>query len=131
MNNTIMKAYAAVTLGAILAGTTHAVSGNGVVQWDIRRTPRHEEFQRLNRRLRKRDDTVLEVITNEKLRGGYFATCKVGTPGQDLTLQLDTGSSDIWVPDSGARVCREIGTQEGCALGACMEHLPSLQVGIA
>lgn len=131
MNNTIMKAYAAVTLGAILAGTTHAASGNGVVQWDIRRTPRHEEFQRLNRRLRKRDDTVLEVITNEKLRGGYFATCKVGTPGQDLTLQLDTGSSDIWVPDSGARVCREIGTQEGCALGACMEHLPSLQVGIA
>ncbi|KAL2158006.1 hypothetical protein VTH06DRAFT_4816 [Thermothelomyces fergusii] len=111
-----MRGYAAVAIGAILSGVVHASAVNGVVQWDIRRTHRQEELQRLNRRLRKRDDSVLEVITNEKIRGGYFATCKVGTPGQDLTLQLDTGSSDIWVPDSTARVCREIGG-EGCALG--------------
>ncbi|AEO53652.1 hypothetical protein MYCTH_2295287 [Thermothelomyces thermophilus ATCC 42464] len=111
-----MRGYAAVAFGAILAGAVHASAGNGVVQWDIRRTQRQEELQRLNRRLRKRANPVLEVITNEKIRGGYFATCKIGTPGQDLTLQLDTGSSDIWVPDSAAQVCREIGT-EGCALG--------------
>jgi elongation factor G len=34
-----------------------------------------------------------------------------------LTLQLDTGSSDIWVPDSTAQVCQQQGS-EGCTLGS-------------
>jgi len=111
-----MKGHAAVAVGAMLAGAVQASAGNGVVQWDIQRTQRQEEFKRLSKRLSKRADTVQEIITNEQARGGYFATCKLGTPAQDLTLQLDTGSSDIWVPDSGAQVCREAGS-EGCALG--------------
>ncbi|KAK4152531.1 mitochondrial elongation factor g 1-like protein [Chaetomidium leptoderma] len=97
----------------MLAGAVHAsFSSNGVVQWDIQRTQRSDEFKKL----KKRASTFEEVVTNERARGGYFATCRLGTPGQNMTLQLDTGSSDIWVPDSGAQVCRETGT-EGCALG--------------
>ncbi|KAJ8127100.1 hypothetical protein O1611_g6536 [Lasiodiplodia mahajangana] len=66
--------------------------------------------------VQRADGTVVEVISNEKMRGGYFASCSVGTPAQQLTLQLDTGSSDIWVPASTASVCGPQG--QGCALGS-------------
>jgi hypothetical protein len=112
-----MKGHSAVAVGALLARSAYASFGNGVVQWDIQRTQRREEFKRLL----KRADTLEEVITNEQARGGYFSTCRLGTPGQNLTLQLDTGSSDIWVPDSGAQVCRvSLNNRDGCALGSCM-----------
>jgi elongation factor G len=119
-----MKGHSAAAVGALLAArSAYASFGNGVVQWDIQRTQRREEFARLG----KRADTFEEVITNEQARGGYFSTCRLGTPGQNLTLQLDTGSSDIWVPDSAAQVCST--GREGCALGACMAPEPSPLLG--
>jgi elongation factor G len=120
-----MKGHTALAVGALLSGAAHASAGNGVVQWGIQRTQRREEFNRL----RKRADTFEEVVTNEKARGGYFATCRMGTPGQNLTMQLDTGSSDIWVPDSAAPVCQQAG-RGGCTLGTCMTPLgQSLSAG--
>jgi len=108
-----MKGRAVAAIGALIVGGAHAsASGNGVVQWDIQRSQRPQEF----RRLRNRASTFEETITNEQARGGYFATCRLGTPAQNLTLQLDTGSSDIWVPDSNARVCTKK-TGQGCTLG--------------
>ncbi|SPQ18362.1 1741a2b6-8dd7-4e65-998f-5ba5d78b271f [Thermothielavioides terrestris] len=98
-----MKGHSAAALGALLVGVVHPVAANGVVQWDIRRSQRSQEFTKL----RRRGSTFNEVISNDEARGGYFATCQIGTPGQNLTLQLDTGSSDIWVPDSKASVCRK------------------------
>ncbi|TGJ85703.1 hypothetical protein E0Z10_g3029 [Xylaria hypoxylon] len=90
-----------------------SVASAQVVQWDIQR--RGGPAPRLSRRA---DGSVEEVITNEKTRGGYFATCSVGTPAQDLTLQLDTGSSDIWVPANSASVCESSLEGEGCTLGS-------------
>ena len=90
-----------------------------MVQWDIQKRHSPQDLTRL----RKRASTYEEVITNEQSRGGYFATCRLGTPGQDLTLQLDTGSSDIWVPDSSAQVCSQH-TGGGCTLGSCMSRPP-------
>ncbi|KAK4196937.1 aspartic peptidase domain-containing protein [Triangularia verruculosa] len=102
-----------IVAGALFTGTVLAQRQDGIVQWGIqRRQPPSEGYNRL----RRRASTFEETITNEEARGGYFATCTLGTPGQDLTLQLDTGSSDIWVPDSVAKVCSKAGT-EGCALG--------------
>jgi elongation factor G len=114
-----MKGHSAAALGALLVGVVHPVAANGVVQWDIRRSQRSQEFTKL----RRRGSTFNEVISNDEARGGYFATCQIGTPGQNLTLQLDTGSSDIWVPDSKASVCRKFGNSGGCNLGACMAVL--------
>ncbi|KAL2021649.1 hypothetical protein VTK56DRAFT_7002 [Thermocarpiscus australiensis] len=112
-----MKRHDAAILGALLVGAVYATPGNGVVQWDIQKAQRPRELTRLGRRA----STFTEVITNEQARGGYFATCRLGTPAQNLTLQLDTGSSDIWVPDSSARICKEAGTgtrgRPGCSLG--------------
>ncbi|KAK4167256.1 mitochondrial elongation factor g 1-like protein [Cladorrhinum sp. PSN259] len=86
----------------------------GVVQWDIQK--RQTSAPDLTR-LRKRASTYTQLITNQEARGGYFASCRLGTPAQDIVLQLDTGSSDIWVPDSRARICTKAGT-EGCSLGS-------------
>ncbi|KAK2598543.1 hypothetical protein N8I77_011948 [Diaporthe amygdali] len=94
------KAFAvfAVSAGLLLAPATSAA---GTVQWDIHK---HHPKARFGRRAA---DTHEGEITNEVTRGGYFATCTLGTPGQNLTLQLDTGSSDIWVPWDQATVCEE------------------------
>ncbi|KIM26185.1 hypothetical protein M408DRAFT_46444, partial [Serendipita vermifera MAFF 305830] len=35
----------------------------------------------------------------------YYATVKIGTPVQALDVQLDTGSSDLWVPTGTCRNC--------------------------
>ncbi|CCC06276.1 hypothetical protein SMACR_00494 [Sordaria macrospora] len=85
---------------------------SGVVQWDIQKRPVPNVAP--NRLLRRAGSTYQQIIQNEQARGGYFATCEMGTPGQKVTLQLDTGSSDVWVPDSTASVCN----QGACDLGS-------------
>lgn len=91
-----MKFVSALATGALLASHAHAQ----VVQWDIAKDARPAA------RLRKRQDkTFEETISNDRMRGGYFASVSMGSPPQKLTLQLDTGSSDIWVPSSNAKVC--------------------------
>lgn len=102
-----------------LALSVVAVSDFGsaqVVHWDIQR---HQSHKRISRR----DDMTIDAkISNIQSQGGYFATVKIGTPGQQLSLQLDTGSSDVWVPYNEAEVCQD--TQSGgCQLGTCM-YLP-------
>ncbi|KAI0020144.1 aspartic peptidase domain-containing protein [Xylariomycetidae sp. FL0641] len=106
----------ALATGSLVA----SVASAQVVQWDIaKRASGAPKFH-------KRDDgTVTEIISNEKNRGGYFATCSVGTPGQNMTLQLDTGSSDIWVPDSESNQCADSKlsdpfdtSSQGCTLGS-------------
>ncbi|OTB17560.1 hypothetical protein K445DRAFT_311052 [Daldinia sp. EC12] len=103
-----MKTVATFAAGALVASVARAQ----VVQWDIHRRQTETKLTR------RQDGTVTEVITNEKLKGGYFASCTVGTPGQNLTLQLDTGSSDIWVPSSSSSVCQQTSNSQGCTLGS-------------
>jgi elongation factor G len=109
-----MRSGPALAVGTLLTGSVAADSRTpGVVQWEIqkRETP-------ISKLLHKRAETYEEVITNERFRGGYFATCAIGTPYQNLTLQLDTGSSDIWIPDVTAEACQiRQQDQQGCTLG--------------
>lgn len=102
----------AATSVSLLAPTVHATAG--FVQWDIIKRSQPKLG------LRKRAGTQQEIIDNSQARGGYFATCTLGTPGQHVTLQLDTGSSDIWVPSSSASVCDD----NACSLGSCTYHDP-------
>lgn len=99
----------AACVGTLLASNVFAV---GVVQWDIEKRYHPKASSR-----KRAAGTQEAEITNSVARGGYFATCSVGTPRQDVILQLDTGSSDVWIPSSAAAICRA--TKQACSLGTC------------
>ncbi|TGJ84810.1 hypothetical protein E0Z10_g3988 [Xylaria hypoxylon] len=56
--------------------------------------------------LRKRAGTYSQELNNNLTGGGYYAEVALGTPPQPVILILDTGSSDVWVLDSNADLCR-------------------------
>lgn len=56
--------------------------------------------------------TYSEELINHIAGGGYFAQVKVGTPGQVITMLLDTGSSDAWVLSHEADLCTDEDLQD-------------------
>ncbi|KAK7914092.1 hypothetical protein PG985_011795 [Apiospora marii] len=112
-----MKTVATLATVSLIASAAHAQ----VVQFDIAKRSTHPKRQGLN----KRDATTYE----ETIKNDY----RSGPRGQKLTLQLDTGSSDIWVPSSSSSVCTKsspsggsrggdgessAGDDDGCTLGS-------------
>lgn len=65
-------------------------------------------------RLARRGHAVVD-ITNDMSEGLYFVNASVGTPGQQVQLVLDTGSSDLWF--FGANSCDE--QTSDCIGGTC------------
>lgn len=103
-----MKASPLAVAGIALASAAQAQ----VVQFDIEK--RHGPS------LRRRSATIDGTLSNQKVQGGYFINVEVGTPSQNITLQLDTGSSDVWVPASTAAICTDVSQQNpGCTFGSC------------
>lgn len=68
------------------------------------------------RRLIRRAKTVQAGITNEQIL--YLINITIGDPPQEFGLQLDTGSSDLWVPAVESNICRLEGAEGACSLGA-------------
>ncbi|KAI0007047.1 aspartic peptidase domain-containing protein [Xylariaceae sp. FL0662B] len=62
--------------------------------------------------LHKRAGTYSQELNNNITVGGYYAQVSVGTPPQTVDLVLDTGSSDVWLLDSSADLCRSARLQE-------------------
>ncbi|PTB37736.1 hypothetical protein M441DRAFT_60897 [Trichoderma asperellum CBS 433.97] len=105
-----MKASPLATAGIALASAAQAQ----VVQFDI-----EKRDGPLLRDLSRRATTVNGVLSNQQVQGGYFLNVEVGTPPQNITLQLDTGSSDVWVPASSAAICTEVSQRNpGCTFGS-------------
>ncbi|KAK3935724.1 aspartic peptidase domain-containing protein [Diplogelasinospora grovesii] len=48
-----------------------------------------------------------EMLANNLTGGGYYAKVQVGTPGQTITMQIDTGSSDVWMLSQDADLCHD------------------------
>ncbi|KAL7927111.1 aspartic peptidase domain-containing protein [Trichoderma austrokoningii] len=104
-----MKASPLAAAGIALASTAQAQ----VVQFDIQRRD-GPKLRDLARRA-----TVNGVLSNQQIQGGYFLNVEVGTPPQNITLQLDTGSSDVWVPSSNADICTQVTQRNpGCTFGS-------------
>lgn len=53
--------------------------------------------------LRRRANTVQEDLFNGDVL--YVVNVTIGSNKQPLSLQLDTGSSDLWVPDANSNIC--------------------------
>lgn len=64
--------------------------------------------------LARRQNTVQADITNEEIL--YLINVTIGTPPQSFSLQLDTGSSDLWVPSVRSSACTQYSGY--CTLGA-------------
>ena len=102
---------AAILAAAALSTTANAV---GPLRMDIQKNERVASIQRLGRRA----NTVTASLGNAELEGLYYANVSVGTPAQSLSLQIDTGSSDVWLPSSSASLCEE-DKNTGCPGGSC------------
>lgn len=92
-------------------GACHVSDTPGAVRLDL--TTRTESRSQA-RRKRSSDGTLLAKMDNV-YDSVYMVNVTIGTPPQPLTLQLDTGSSDTWVPGANTTVC-EAGS---CTYGAC------------
>ena len=83
----------------------------------------------LANRLRKRQRTVTVNIDNAEIAYvlptqrakvlanslcSYLINMTIGTPGQPFSVQLDTGSSDIWIPSVDSNACLE--AQQACQI---------------
>ena len=53
---------------------------------------------------RRQTQTVSETLDNEETL--YFANVTLGTPGQNLRLHIDTGSSDLWTNSAKSQLCQ-------------------------
>lgn len=56
-------------------------------------------------------NTYTQSLNNNITGAGYYADVAVGTPPQNLSLVLDTGSSDIWLLSKDADLCEDTSDQ--------------------
>ncbi|TVY54087.1 putative aspartic-type endopeptidase opsB [Lachnellula cervina] len=120
----------AILLNTLLLGLTIGASAN-TIQMNIARDPAVQAAQLEAHYVRSRlvrrgsDSTVTESLANNVTGGLYAASITVGTPPQKLTLQIDTGSSDVWVPVAGSVICDTPVIQGGGCPGGTFDNTTS------
>lgn len=67
--------------------------------------------------IEKRETLTLEALNNIT-GGGYYGEFQIGTPPQNISFLLDTGSSDTWVNSNNTDLCKSKEAQQ--KNGYCM-----------
>ena len=96
--------------GALLSTVGPVVASPKVVGFAF-----NKEIRRDVPNLHRRAKSAEVAIGNAQIL--YFINVTIGTPPQRFSLQLDTGSSDIWVPAVESDACTRA-SGRACSLGA-------------
>lgn len=94
-----------------LLHTVGAIASPGTVEFKFEKRYGHTNEHAVERR---QAGTLYSLLSNELVF--YQINVTVGTPAQHIGLQVDTGSSDIWLPDASGSLCRT--SRGGCPLGS-------------
>jgi hypothetical protein len=118
------------TLLALSLFTSSSYAAPKVVSFDLTRSefPADVSFEHP---LSKRAGTVGATLYNAQSNLLYLVNATIGTPGQQFSLQLDTGSSDIWVcgrlqpakdfPSSQLKIAGDKSSDASECSGSCNE----------
>lgn len=103
---TMLSLYTYLAAAAGLTGLAHAADTPApkVVGFDIAKSRRHALANLARRNLARRDTVSADLANYRTL---YQINVTVGTPGQRIGLQIDTGSSDVWFPYQGSTQCMQ------------------------
>ncbi len=82
-----------LTGATIAALASSCVASSGFLKLDLDR--RAAPASKLARR--QNSDGSVDAVLSQNQRAEYLVNITVGTPGQKLSVTLDTGSSDLWM----------------------------------